>query len=469
MTIYLFKTIVCSGLLWFVYKLILEKEKMFHINRVYLLFCLLFSYIIPLITLNIQQSANSNNNLPVIISSYLPEAAGKPFTNEPIAMNTFANAIWLVYITVASLLMLRFIKNLHWMYRNIKCNKVVLHDGVKLVLIGQNTVPYTFLNYIFVPEADYSTRTLPPAILCHEKAHARQKHSLDILLIELTTVVFWFNPFVHAFKSAVQLNHEFLADEAAIKQHQVLPYQQLLMNTLRAGKAHIPASRFNFITTKKRFIMMTKHSSRLSIAIKMLAAIFVVCFAAYFFSTKVTAQQKTTEQRSGATQTPSGINAVSQDVLEEYNDIIRKYTNLANTKGIYDFSKMPVAEKDRLLQIYLNMTIEQQQKQSIGFIPPPKPLRKIVPSPEQIESWKDAGTYGIWINGRKKANDQLNNFSNTDFSQVLVSKLYGPAKKNVAYSYQVNLMTNDYYRAHYNAAVADTNYVMVVNVSAYKQ
>jgi beta-lactamase regulating signal transducer with metallopeptidase domain len=85
------------------------------------------------------------------------------------------------------------------------------------------------------------------------------KHSLDILLIETLKVLFWFNPIFIFYKKAIQLNHEFLADEKVVKSHNDVPfYQNLLISKANANPTYYLASNLNYSVTKKRLIMMTK-------------------------------------------------------------------------------------------------------------------------------------------------------------------------------------------------------------------
>ena len=54
-------------------------------------------------------------------------------------------------------------------------------------------------------------------VLRHELAHVRQGHTYDRLLLELLRAALWFNPFVHLCGRALALTHEYLADEAALR------------------------------------------------------------------------------------------------------------------------------------------------------------------------------------------------------------------------------------------------------------
>lgn len=51
MTTYFIKVILCSALFFIIYKLLFENEKMFHFNRIYLLFSIVFSLIVPSVTI----------------------------------------------------------------------------------------------------------------------------------------------------------------------------------------------------------------------------------------------------------------------------------------------------------------------------------------------------------------------------------------------------------------------------------
>ena len=49
-------------------------------------------------------------------------------------------------------------------------------------------------------------------ILIHEQCHVEQKHSIDVMLSELFTILCWFNPFAWLLKREIRLNLEYLAD-----------------------------------------------------------------------------------------------------------------------------------------------------------------------------------------------------------------------------------------------------------------
>ena len=94
--------------------------------------------------------------------------------------------------------------------------------------------------------------------------------------------------------------------------------------------------------------------------------------------------------------------------------------------------------------------------QSVGFFRSPSPLPKVVPTKEQFNRYKNPAVYGVWIDGKKVPNDILDQYSNTDFSQVFISRLYGAAKKGKTYTHQVDMMTNRYYADYYKKTKANS-------------
>jgi beta-lactamase regulating signal transducer with metallopeptidase domain len=55
-------------------------------------------------------------------------------------------------------------------------------------------------------------------ILLHEQTHARQWHSIDIILIETLCLFSWWNPFVWLMKREMAMNLEYLADNGVLRE-----------------------------------------------------------------------------------------------------------------------------------------------------------------------------------------------------------------------------------------------------------
>ena len=153
-------------------------------------------------------------------------------------------------------------RNILKIISKINSNTKIDYKNAKLVLLKEKVLPHTFLNYIFINEIDYNNRKIEEELFSHELTHVTQKHTFDILFIEILKTIFWFNPIFIFYKKAIQLNHEFLADEKVVKLYNNIPfYQNLFLSKANENQPFYLASNLNYLLTKKRLIMMTKTTS----------------------------------------------------------------------------------------------------------------------------------------------------------------------------------------------------------------
>ena len=451
MTTYIIKIILCSAVFLVTYKLLLEKERMHIFNRFYLLLSLLLSFFIPFISINFSKhlqpfSKNKIENTSILGDNQIIQT----LTTEQ-STNYMFIVLLTIYVTVTVLLFCRFIININKILSKAWTNQTINYKNSKIVLINEDLTTHSFLNYLFINTKEYKYGNIENEILIHEYAHIQQKHSYDILLMEILQTLFWFNPFLILFRKALQLNHEFLADEAVINaSHDVSNYQNLLIAKATKTQTYNLTSQFNYSITKKRLLMMTKTKSFRNTLCRQIGIIPVLVLAIIAFSNKAFAQDTLNVLKAKQNIAPSTQEGVSQELLNEYEQIVSK---TKNEKGFPSFSKFSDADKSRLETIYLSMSKNQQAKQIVIFTPAPPPLPRVVPTQSQIDSWKNAKVYGLWINEKRVSNSTLANYKNIDFAQVFVSKL---GKNTVNYGkhyYQVNLMTTIHYDAYYKETI----------------
>jgi hypothetical protein len=116
--------------------------------------------------------------------------------------------------------------------------------------------PFSFMGWVFIsnPE-DYSEQELN-YILKHEDAHNRRKHWLDMILMQLVFIVFWFHPLVWRYRYLLKLTHEYEADHIAAESDTYTYGHFLLRQTLLKGTPAIAHS-FHFSPIKNRIAMLT--------------------------------------------------------------------------------------------------------------------------------------------------------------------------------------------------------------------
>ena len=197
---YLIKSALALVVFLVFYKLVLEREKMLHFNRMYLLFGLLFSLVVPFLNTGIFFEMKSTTTTALQAGNALIQETGQvPLIASPASSSSPVDVtliLGLVYMFIMGIFLMRFLKNLWQIGRKGKeAVRIDMSDSI-LNLQEQNEPPHTFMRNIFVHKKSYEERRIEETIIQHERAHARQLHSLDILLIELCILIFWFNRFL---------------------------------------------------------------------------------------------------------------------------------------------------------------------------------------------------------------------------------------------------------------------------------
>jgi len=252
---YIVLSSACLSLLYIAFRLIYRNGANFRQMRIFLMGSVLLSLLIPLshYEIKIWQKPQS----PVQVIQLLnPEETpiGAPENASP-TIDGAAIAIY-IYVLVTAFFLVRILLQLVILFFNyIKSEKLTRNDCVLLFNHSfRNT--FSFFGWIFIGPSEIKKEDLEHIII-HEKIHATQYHTLDLIVIELLTAVMWFNPLIRMMKNSIQLVHEYLADEGAlntgIDKHR---YQALLINQITEDKLISLSSSFNHSLIKKRMKMM---------------------------------------------------------------------------------------------------------------------------------------------------------------------------------------------------------------------
>jgi beta-lactamase regulating signal transducer with metallopeptidase domain len=298
MTLYLLKSGILLLVFFAVYKLWLENEKMFRFNRAYLLGSMIFSLIVPLQLFSVRTLFSDQIN--VIQLDGIVIRTNKAVLNTIDYNEIIRYFLSGIYIIVAVILLFRFVLNLLVFYKKMRNSKVEIVTDQKVVLVKEAILPHSFWNAIFINEKEFENGKVPSELIAHEKAHLKQKHTLDILFVEVLQILFWFNPLIILYKKAIKLNHEFLADEAVNLQFEsVSTYQKLLLSIASDTNNVALASTINYQITKKRFLMMSKRESPVKEVFKVFTVGLLCSMLLFAFSSEMTAQEVVKNESSG--------------------------------------------------------------------------------------------------------------------------------------------------------------------------
>lgn len=186
------------------------------------------------------------------------------------------NYLSLCYTIICLLFLLVAITSLMKILRG----KWVRKDEQTYLISQHQAAPFSWFNIIVVNQLP-----LPTAIKDHEQAHIKQRHFIDLTILQLIAWLNWLNPFAWFLLRAAKENHELLADQYALnKGTSTLDYKRLMLSqVLNTTVPVFSHTFFNQSIIKTRMKMMTQNQSnksRLVIALLTLplfAIIFLAC------------------------------------------------------------------------------------------------------------------------------------------------------------------------------------------------
>lgn len=237
------------------YWLLFRKHTFFVWNRAYLIGSLLISFLLPIISIPETEQAVA----PTLFYS-VDAVTSVPFSTvtEYSVPETFDWMQWIwFFAAIGSFFMLKKLVKSFWDLRQIiSQGDLIPQPDFNLILLSDNqTGSFSFLKWLVLNQYDYENN--PDPILRHELVHIQQRHSLDILLVEIIKVAFWFNPIIWFYKISLQEVHEFLADEAAPNRDHYARF--LVSYSLAVPVTLLTNHFFNSSTLKSRIKMIYKN------------------------------------------------------------------------------------------------------------------------------------------------------------------------------------------------------------------
>lgn len=243
------------AVIYLVYHVFLRKDTFFKTNRFYLITAILFSLFIPFIDLSFLFGPIERTYFvlldPIIIS---PEGIRVTLDNNP----SVFQILLAIYFTGVIIFLLRFLFQLGQLALLIHRYGISKRQGMRFVFTDKTYSPFSFFNIVFLNRTDLESIDTQK-IIAHEKVHIQQWHSLDLMLLEIITIIQWFNPFIWIYRHAVKTLHEYLADEGVLHSGMdVKVYSALLFSQSTGIQINDLANNFSKSLLKRRFIMMTK-------------------------------------------------------------------------------------------------------------------------------------------------------------------------------------------------------------------
>lgn len=257
--LYLLKSSLLLVIFLLCYRFLLAKETFYTFNRYFLIGGLVSALSLP--------SVIFTSTIPVSSLDFSQFPITEMVNQETLSTaQTSAFDFWelglIVYGLGAFAFSIYFIYQLISLFISLKKQDFHIENGLIYVEIPGVSAPFSFLKYIIYDPQAHTAEELQ-MILQHERAHAKQLHSLDILLGRFCCVMLWFNPFCWIYFRSMEENLEFLADSCVEnKLFSSKSYQLTLLKNATGTKVPQFTQSFYKSFIKKRIIMLNTTKSQ---------------------------------------------------------------------------------------------------------------------------------------------------------------------------------------------------------------
>lgn len=275
--LYLFKSSVWLTGFAAVYFLFLRNERFFVLNRIFLVAGIVFAVVFPFFTWHY-----------TVVFPMMPTVN----VDEPqvqaigVAKESFQTKDLLLYVYLLGTLYLifRLIKQTSSVWQVIRKSETLHFNSIKLIRTDRYPASFSFFSFVFVNPSTHEHEI--NEIVNHEHEHIRQRHWIDLLLLEILCTIQWFNPMIWIYGRFIRQNHEFLADEYALRRtSNPAVYRAALLNQMLGEPVISLANSFNYSINKKRFNMMKQITYSPFRKLKLLLVLPLIAGVFYAFAT----------------------------------------------------------------------------------------------------------------------------------------------------------------------------------------
>ena len=289
---YVIKSAMALALLYTCIIPLLEKETFHRLNRILILGCLIMSFAIPLVHF----TGGTNPTVEMVRQTVqLPEVLINGEASEQ-SIWSWADIMICIYIIgVVAIFFMTVVQTVRLTKQLRQCEHITDNRGNTIVLTDCATSPFCLFHYIVMSRDDYANNC--SFILTHEQEHIRLGHCIDLIILQVATIIQWFNPFVWLIGKNLKAIHEFEVDEAVLnKGIDATQYQKFLVVKAVGNRLQPFANNLNHESLKRRIIMMNQKKSNRLMMLKTLFIIPVATLAVSVFAsnTNVSTMAKAT-------------------------------------------------------------------------------------------------------------------------------------------------------------------------------
>lgn len=171
-------------------------------------------------------------------------------------ISTFMHRMFAVWITGAATVLLLTAVELTRILIVINRSRTTKLCGRTVHITDNDRIaPFSFFGAIVISENDFNSHR--QLIIAHETGHIHYRHSLDMLLVQATAILCWYNPAIWLIRRELKSVHEYQADNYTVAHGcDTRSYQMFLINRAIGSNFPTIANNLNLCRLKKRIAMM---------------------------------------------------------------------------------------------------------------------------------------------------------------------------------------------------------------------
>ena len=292
---YLAQSALCLVALYIIYKASMSHETLHRLNRVTLLAMVVLSAVLPMCRIEIVREVDAVLT-PIVDEESVVAVATKAAPETVDYRTIMEDALVVIFLIGAAFMVVRLAMSWLSVWRVVRSGEhEELGEGVRLTVVEKLSSPFSWFRHVVVSRTDMGENR--DMILEHELAHVRFGHSWDVLFVDLTLIVWWFNPAMWLLRRELQSLHEYQADDAVLNRGiDAKTYQLLLIKRAVGSRLHSVANCLNHSNLKNRITMMCRKQSSKWQSAKLLLVLPMVAISLSAFATTVYVETKSDDK-----------------------------------------------------------------------------------------------------------------------------------------------------------------------------
>lgn len=282
--IFLLEANVAFVLLFVLYYFGFRHLTFYTVNRVFLVFGIIFSGVFPLLDSSyLLKLLNSPEMMSNQLTAIIPDLH-VALVNQVRPLLNFQEIVQVLYCLGVLVLFVIFLIRLQSLYLLHRTSTPGSLNGNIFREVKEEINPFSFWQTIYLNPSMHKRDELN-LILLHEKVHVQQWHTLDILLAEVCKIFFWFNPAVWLLSKVIKENLEFITDQKMISSGvNRREYQYSLIKNSTLAYRIPMVHNFNLMKVKSRVAMMNKRGSARIHLLKYICILPAICIFLFFYA-----------------------------------------------------------------------------------------------------------------------------------------------------------------------------------------